>query len=188
MKRLLAILVLALALPASSQDGVWVNDDATLREITQIFVNDAGVLREIDSAWVNDAGVLRQVFSRVTYNLDGESITNAITQAAAVRIGADGIVEKRDNGGLAQIDSATDWVIPNGEASTDYDVRYTSHTGDALTTSPAAENTWIDLSVDREYGLSIPNPGGTCTFDIEIRDPLGATVATGTYVLTSSSI
>ena len=113
------------------------------------------------------------------YNLNGESVSNVLTNVAAIRIGLDGIVEKRDFGGLAQIDSATDWVIPNETADGDHDVRYTNLTGDALTTFPAAEDTWIDLSADREYGMA----SGTCTFDIEIRDPLGTTVASDSYTL-----
>lgn len=112
-----------------------------------------------------------------SFNLDGESITNVLTGVATVWINADGTVDKTDFGGRTQIDSATDWVIPNSVASSDYDVRYTSLTGDPLDVAPAAENVWVDLSVDREFGNNL----GNSTFTIEIREPGGETVASGVY-------
>lgn len=113
----------------------------------------------------------------VRYNLDGESVNNVITGVATVHINADGTVDKTDNSPRSQIDSLLDWVRPTSLADSNHDVRYTNLTGDALDTAPAAEDTWIDLGSDREFG----NTDGNSTCDIEIRDPDGTTVASASY-------
>lgn len=131
-------------------------------------------------------GISAAASAAASYSLTGTTITNGISGVAGVRIGSDGIVES-----IAFIENQifpdTDWVIPNGVASADYDVRYTNLTGDPLTSAPAAEDVWVDLSVDRTFsvGVIFPNTANT-TLTIEIRDPLGVTVASGTYTLIAS--
>lgn len=107
----------------------------------------------------------------------------------AFRFNTDGTLDKGTsiNGGalnFSQIDSATDWIIPNDAASIDYDVRIVSITG-TLTSLAAAENTWIDLGTARTWTLnSTIQENITVTATFEIRDPVGTTKDTGAYTWT----
>ncbi len=126
-------------------------------------------------------------------NLAGGTITapedtaSPYDGSAGVRVNADGTVDGVTyiNGGAPngiQVSAATDWIIPNAIANGDYDVRMVSPTGAALTTLAATENTWIALSADRLWSVERGSVGtSTAGFGLEIRDPLGVTVATGTY-------
>ena len=116
--------------------------------------------------------------------LSGETVSNVLTGVASLFLNADGTMDKTDFGGRVQIDAATDWIIPNSSASADFDMRYTNLVGDALSTEPAAEDTWINCGAEREMTIS---GSKTSTFDIEIRDPSGSTVASTSYSLLSGS-
>ncbi len=99
--------------------------------------------------------------------------------------------------GSSQIDEATDWIIPNGDADSSYEVRYTNFvftTGNPVTAgyqhfyAIMAEGEWIDLSATRQLTLftaDIGNPVGV-TFDVEIRKDGGAVLATGSFVQTAT--
>ena len=101
---------------------------------------------------------------------------------ATVIFNADGTVDQNRNESVTQIDSATDWIIPNEKASGDYDVRYTGLTGDALDIAAAAEDAWIALSSDREFGLTQTVIGTKdTTVTIEIRGPDGSTIDSASY-------
>ncbi len=87
--------------------------------------------------------------------------------------------------GNNQIDSATDWIIPNGEASSDYEVRYTTHTGDAFTIFATTENNWINIGANRSYGFIDSDPGGFffkfASAVFEIRKNGGPVLDSATY-------
>ncbi|KKL04597.1 hypothetical protein LCGC14_2614480, partial [marine sediment metagenome] len=85
------------------------------------------------------------------------------------------------------IDTATDWIIPNDFANGDFDGRYTNLSGDALDVEAAAADTWIALSLDRQWGYNTSS-SKTCTLDFEIRDPSGVTVASTQYTLIATII
>ncbi len=123
-------------------------------------------------------------------NLAGETTLDSNpggSSNARIRINADGTVDEITNvGGTVQVDSATDWIIPNLAATSSYDVRYTGHTGTALTAEAAAEDVWIALSADRLYGLSSSSADLSATFTLEIRAG-GVTLASGSYTLTAFS-
>lgn len=115
--------------------------------------------------------------------------------SAGMRINSDGTtdtIKQTDGGALtyAQVQSATDWVIPNGMASGDYDVRITgltehaNHTG----TYAAVEDTWIDLSADRSYYVSSTTGAvDSTTVTIEIRDATGTTVVSSAFTFTTEN-
>ena len=138
------------------------------------------------------AGVSRP---RPFYTLSGATIQDSTTSRdaiAGVRVNPDGTVDKLINATYTQISVGTDWIIPNGFADADHDVRITN----AVWTFPAAESfffksanedAWVDLGTAREWIVkdTSSSPGGLklVTFDIEIRDPAADTVATGSYTL-----
>lgn len=170
--------------------GIFVNDNGTLREIRKVFVNDNGALREIRKGFVNDNGTLREFFASSVITVSGESVSTSVAGSASanIRFMANGTVEKDENGATTQVDSATDWIIPNANASSEYQIRYTNFTGSALTAPPSAEDEWIDLGTDRTYGLFrlSSNPGtSSCSFTIEIRKGTGAVLDSATYTLSA---
>jgi hypothetical protein len=84
-------------------------------------------------------------------NLDGEFISSAVS--AGMRIRTTGIVESRKGAGptYAQIDNATDWIIPNSaSALRTFHVRL-DITESNMNAGSDLMNTWIELNVDREW-------------------------------------
>ena len=110
-----------------------------------------------------------------TVKLSGETIANVEadpTQARAwIIFNTDGTVDKREGGAVSQIDTATDWIIPNSGADGIYEVRYTNLSGDAFTVSAAAADTWIALTAGRTRGYTNTSNGTTTssTADFQIR-------------------
>lgn len=123
--------------------------------------------------------------------LSGETATSFGIGAswAMLWINADGTLWKQTtNEGSEQIDVATDWIIPNEDADSTYEVRYTNHTGLALWPLDefAVEGTWVDLSETRRLSLVSWTVSGlprTCTFDLEIRKDGGDVLATASFTL-----
>lgn len=127
-------------------------------------------------------------------SVSGETIGSAGVGSQLARLDflAVGTVFKFEtSSGNNQIDSATDWIIPNGAASSDYDVRYINLSGDAFTFSAASENTWIDLGSDRSWGYIDSNPApfellfGFATFQIRL-GPSGPVLDSATYTLAAN--
>ena len=129
----------------------------------------------------------------VHYTVTGATINDDSTSrtcTARLTINADGTIDKLENVTTTQLSSDTDWVTPNEVADGDHDVRITNvvwTTGAAFTNEAAAEDAWIDLSVARVWDLIDTNSSPTgnlwVDFDIEIRDPGGSTVASGSYTM-----
>ena len=187
MKRWLAILLLALTLPAGSA-GIWINDAGVLREITGVWINDAGVLREITGVWINDAGTLRKIYSSGTVTVSGETIshTSLGTATAGIRFNTDGTVDKLTGSTYTQIDVATDWIIPNGAAPDDYEVRLESNSGDAFDAG-AAVGVWVAFSIAREWKQIRSTDGtdtNTAVFGIR-KGGAGGALDTGSFVFTA---
>jgi hypothetical protein len=147
--------------------GVW--------RTCEVSVKAGGSWRTIKQMWAKYlAGNWRLVYPSV--HLDGHTLSantqepdDAIT---GLRFNTDGTVDAEiEVVGYSQIDSATDWVIPNSAAGSEYSVSYTALTGDAFTTAAAAEGSWVALSSNREWRLDNSTPGTTlsnsCTFRIK---------------------
>ncbi len=119
--------------------------------------------------------------------LSGETIEDrgGSGRTAGIRFNTDGTVDKRERNDYTQIDVATDWIIPNVAATSEYEVRFTGHTGDPFTELAAAENIWIAISTAREWKLVNGSGGSTdtanATFEIR-RGSSGAAMDTGAYV------
>lgn len=126
--------------------------------------------------------------------LSGETIAGTdsgspFDSTAGIRFNTDGTVEKgeEDNGGgivWTQMDAATDWIIPNGAATSDFEVRYTNRVGTPdFTTSAAAEDSWVDMSTQRVW-LWNETTSGNKTFDADFemrRGSSGSAEASATY-------
>ena len=104
---------------------------------------------------------------------------------AGVKANSDGTMQQRKGGLFTQIDASTDWIIPNGAASSLYEVRYTNVSGNFGSFTPAAAvDTWIDLGADRQWLLT----NGTAiyasrTFTLEIRYNGGAVLSSASYTI-----
>jgi hypothetical protein len=110
------------------------------------------------------------------------------TCRAGIRVNSDGTIDKYLNSTYTQIDSSTDWIIPNGDADSTYDVRITNVVwafGSSFDVEAAAEDAWIDLGFSREWSIEDSSSGGAgkkrVTFDVQIRKDAGAALDTGTY-------
>lgn len=106
------------------------------------------------------------------------------TVSAGFRVLADGTIEKIETGEIwSQINSSTDWVIPNAAAGTQY-ARMTVDTGDDFDNGDARA-TWLAVSTNPEWYFqgSLKNylKSNSCTLEIAT-DAAGANVvASGTY-------
>jgi len=107
--------------------------------------------------------------------LSGETISHIVDDPlnaeVGIRFNADGTVDKKVGGTFTQIDTGTDWIIPNSAANAGYDVGYTGKTGSAFTTEAAAEDTTVNTGANRLWTLQRGTVGTntiTCTFQIFI--------------------
>ena len=131
--------------------------------------------------------------------LSGQNIvttgTGQSSAYAGIRFNTDGTVDEYESHGAGtwvQIDSGTDWIIPNDGPGT-YHVRSqgTPPTDD-FTTKAAANATWIEISTTREWGVedftsAIETLVTTGTVTFEISDDAGSTVlASNTYLLSAN--
>jgi len=132
----------------------------------------------------------------ITVNLDGAT-ANSIDISAPKTAGAgfsfnmDGTVDDWDrNSGFTQIDTATDWIIPNSAASSLYEMAYTSFTGDALTTDEfGGVDTWVNMSENREVRLiSDADPEAlSCQFTMQVRLNGGAVISSAVYTINAEN-
>jgi len=97
-----------------------------------------------------------------------------LDSAQYVQFNPDGTIDDIHGVGGAevtvQINAATDWIIPNGAASSQYEVRFITAPTDPYTTAATAINVWIDLSAARRYGYLVEGisfkQSGNVTFEI----------------------
>lgn len=127
----------------------------------------------------------------------GTGLTSAY---AAIRFNSDGTVDEYESHGAGtwtQVDSLTDWIVPNSSASeATYHVRVqATPPNDDFTTKPSGASvngTWVDLSTNREWGVEDFDSGvgttvSTGNFTVEISADGGTTVlASDTYNLSAN--
>lgn len=126
-------------------------------------------------------------------NLDGETISFSSTNNrwAGVRINTDGTVDRRGGttSNYTQIDTTTDWIIPNGAANSSYEVycAVNSTSGNGLDAGSASTATWLALSTNREWFCNRTTVGtDNANITISIRYNGGSTLDSGTYDLTAT--
>lgn len=130
--------------------------------------------------------------------LSGETVVavNIPAEARAeIIVNQDGTVDSRINSGArVQIDTLTDWIIPNGAAPDDYETRFTNVTGPALNgASSALVNVWRALSLGDFFFVQLDNTpglgGNVSTFDIEIRKGnSGGALVSASYTLDADRV
>ncbi len=126
-------------------------------------------------------------------NLTGATIAsvgNGYT-VAIFYILADGTLWKYTRqGGTEQIDAGTDWIIPNEDADSTYDVRYTNHVGDPLVlyTDIAVEGTWVSMGIGWSLHIFTADDEApvTCTFDLQFRKDEGDVLATASFTMSAT--
>lgn len=120
-------------------------------------------------------------------SLAGEAIEHSSngTATAGVRINSDGTMSKREGSSYSQIDSGTDWVIPNGASSDpDWEVMCEQNSGDTLGGGSAALDTWITLATMQWYVQeSSDKSSKSANLTLSLRWNGGDVLATGVYTL-----
>jgi len=136
------------------------------------------------------------LFTAAVVTLSGEAIASVgvVNQVASLRILNDGTMQKgTTGGGFVQIDSGTDWIIPNASADSTYDARIVSTppTND-FDNKPVANGSWISLGTTRTWDIGDTSSGdgsrATGNFTVEIRKDGGAALDSGTYSLDAEKV
>ena len=136
--------------------------------------------------------------------VSGEIFTQVQPGAAgdaevALRINADGTIDKRVGvgGSYVQIDAGTDWIIPNGDASANFEVKIEeiscSGCGSNTFQNPGGSgkglSTWWTLGSSREWSIRRPASQtgvGVWDFTVHIREGSeGGALDTGDFTLTA---
>jgi hypothetical protein len=142
-------------------------------------------------------GTWESVWLAYVVTLSGESCSDGGTAPGTVtcgfRVNSDGTIDQQEGGLYTQVDSGTDWVIPN-DADATFHVRFTqtgyNETGSGDATATGTLNTWLALSSNRELTLDgttamFQDLDAEWTVTIEISDDGGSTVLdSGTYIMT----
>jgi hypothetical protein len=143
--------------------------------------------------------LMEQASAAGVVTLSGE-VQNEVSafspREVGIRVNTDGTIDKRTSSTTyTQIDSGTDWIIPNIDASTDYEFRVTNvvwTSGSSFNIIDASpEDVWIDLTGGAlEWSAIDPTPGSggkiDVTFDLEVRKGSGSTLDTAVFDLTAN--
>jgi len=137
-------------------------------------------------------GILKTADAGSVVTLSGQVVTNIDSPApvsASIQIRSTGGVFRGLDGSYAQIDTATDWIIPNSAASGPgtYHVRATLNASSGTATRTGTLGSWLALTSDRTWELEKTAIGtSTWDLDIEISDDGGSTtLSTALYELTA---
>lgn len=117
-----------------------------------------------------------------------DTVSGGGTARAGVRFNSDGTIDKREASSYTQIDSSTDWIIPNSSAPDDYEIRCASITAGGWTVAAASTGTWVALSSSREWRVeeTSEDSSQTCTAVFEIRKGSGSAIDSATYQATAT--
>jgi hypothetical protein len=129
-------------------------------------------------------------------SLDGETILHDVFNSAAraeLWINADGTVDEGIDSVFSQIDSATDWVRPEHfSTSLPWYIRWNFISGDAVTTTPIAEDTWVLMDGVSNYTwTNFASAGNLTTSSIQVSihwnntDTFDTETETGSYIITA---
>ena len=115
-----------------------------------------------------------------TENLD----TTTGGKTGGIRFNADGTLDFNNNGSYVQLAPTTDWIIPNIDADSTYDVRLASYTTGTFATEAASAGTWIDLGSNQEWSRLVAlNQNNIVTCVFEIRKDGGAVLDSMTFTI-----
>jgi len=146
----------------------------------------AGAIQSIIGSSIPPAHVITLTGASIT-GTDNTGPTYSADAALVVR--SDGTIDKVETGaGTTQINSSTDWIIPNGEASSDYEVMIHEDSGTLNRPFQDAIDTWISLGSDKEWGTRYSDTftgSKICTATLSIRKNGGPVIDTAVYVFTA---
>ena len=115
-------------------------------------------------------------------NLINDTNTDPTASYAGIRVNTDGTIDKRVGATYTQIDASTDWIIPNGDASSLYEVYLVDNNANVDAGSDSTA-TWLALSTNREWYVAVTSPGSkNFDFDLSIRYNGGSTLDTANYL------
>ncbi len=119
----------------------------------------------------------------LTAQIDANQVQGLTSGTAVWQFHIDGTVWKDGEGAAVQVNASTDWVIPNGAASGQYDLKWDQVSGDAPTNSVGniAENTWTALSSQINVGAFAGGSYETGIVTVSIRFNGGATLASANF-------
>jgi len=128
--------------------------------------------------------------------VSGETVTDNVAvnrlARAAIVVRSDGTIDKIENATVTQIDSGTDWIIPNGDASSLYEVKYDLDIGDTLDASTdLADGIWGALGADKFFeqrATFYPDQDRASTITISIRFNGGSVLDSATFILEAQAI
>jgi len=132
-----------------------------------------------------------------TVTLSGQSVFGTDTQIVGIRFNSDGTVDQRVGGTYTQIDTGTDWIIPNGDAPDLFEVMTDNWmdlggAGNGFNSAAASSGTWVALTSNREWNVLADGPDGSSsarmTFDAHIRWNGGSTIDSGAYDIESNGV
>lgn len=122
-----------------------------------------------------------------TITVSGETVSEAAPghAIAGIRFNSDGTVDGHSLvSGYYQVDSGTDWRIPNGSGA-GYHVRATLDSGDTPT---GTLSSWLALSTSREWYFDILTGSKNCNLTIAVSDDGGSTTLdSATYTLNAAA-
>jgi hypothetical protein len=112
----------------------------------------------------------------ISGDLGSHLVSNGSTARSGYRVNADGTIDERQGTSFFQVDSATDWRVPNGSGS-GFHVRFSTI---LLSSDPdvGTLDTWLEITSDREfyYQETTDDTESSGTILIEISDDGGSTV------------
>lgn len=116
--------------------------------------------------------------------VSGQSIEDTGTGLTMLHINTDGTIDQTEATTRTQIDSATDWIIPNQAANGIYQVKWVALSGDVMNAGNmlGTEDTWLDIDTERTIGLETGVPileDGAIT--VSIRKGTGAVLDSATF-------
>lgn len=162
-----------------AETHIW--DGAAYQQADEIHVWDGAAYQQCIEVHVWDGSAWRQVYATggtVTLTDQSVSHTHATAARAGVYWNGDGTVDKREGSTFTQVSALTDWIIPNGAASNDYEFKlsYVSSTGSFATGYRVFYGTWaagwhyIDMQKNSGTGTA------TLTVTVSVRDAATLTV------------
>jgi hypothetical protein len=158
--------------------GVW-------KTLSHIYVNVSGVWKTVETPELNVGGVWKTAAIgdvTLTAQTGANQASDLANGTAVFWINADGTVDVDDSGGRVQVNSGTDWIIPNGAANGQYEWKWDLVSGDSPTSTPKpAEGVWEAISTDRKIGCFAGGSYETGIVTISIRLNGGSTLASANF-------
>lgn len=116
----------------------------------------------------------------VTLSNNSVSVFDPNDGTAGFRFNSDGTVDRRQFFSYVQVFADTNWIIPNGEASADYEIRASILSGSI--SGGDALDTWLSLGSNREWYVSCSgNNIVTATIVVSIRFDGGPVLAFASF-------